>query len=105
MRNGGILGGLFPDADQDLAFRDLASFGEPAWAQVVQPAPQVPTGNSISPASLFLISGSCMAAVNHWPSSATLSLGVFPGAILMLFSGALLLVGARTNSSESGRIQ
>jgi hypothetical protein len=36
MRNGGILGGLFPDADQDLAFRDLAPFGEPAWAQATR---------------------------------------------------------------------
>jgi hypothetical protein len=36
MRNGGILGGLFPDADQDLALRDLAPFGEPAWAQATR---------------------------------------------------------------------
>jgi hypothetical protein len=36
MRNGGILGGLFPDTDQDLAFRDLAPFGEPAWAQATR---------------------------------------------------------------------
>ena len=36
MRNGGILGGLFPDDHQDLAFRDLAPFGEPAWAQATR---------------------------------------------------------------------
>jgi hypothetical protein len=36
MRNGGILSGLFPDADQDLAFRDLAPLGEPAWAQATR---------------------------------------------------------------------
>ena len=36
MRNGGILGGLFPDTDQDLAFRDLAPFGELAWAQATR---------------------------------------------------------------------
>ena len=27
MRNGGILGGLFPDDGQDLAFRDLTTLG------------------------------------------------------------------------------
>jgi hypothetical protein len=36
MRNGGILGGLFPDDGQDLAFRDLAPLGEPAWAQATR---------------------------------------------------------------------
>jgi hypothetical protein len=36
MRNGGILGGLFPDDGQDLAFRDLAPLGEPAWAQAAR---------------------------------------------------------------------
>jgi hypothetical protein len=36
MRNGGILGGLFPDDGQDLAFRDLTTLGEPAWAQAAR---------------------------------------------------------------------
>ena len=36
MRNSGILGGLFPDDGQDLAFRDLAPLGEPAWAQATR---------------------------------------------------------------------
>jgi len=36
MRNRRILGGVFPDDGQDLAFRDLAQFGDPAWAQATR---------------------------------------------------------------------
>jgi hypothetical protein len=83
MRNGGILGGLFPDDGQDLAFRDLAPFGEPAWAQATRDL-MAKSAQGSSAARDYPIPGqpapwfpSAPSATNTWPAPPQLTTAAY----------------------------